>query len=102
LRLRLRLSQDEDEVERGQNGGLMIERRSQECGDECEQLIRNAEMMMDGAKMQLRQARRMLKDPTLLADRVERAKSQAMEMVTKALRSIQDLEKKTGRDDDDL
>jgi hypothetical protein len=72
-----------------------------ECGSDCEGLIRNAEALIDGAKMQLRLARRALKDPTLLADRVEKAKSQAMDNVMRAMKLIQDLDRKSGGEDDD-
>jgi len=78
-------------MERQREGGMT---------DECEQLIRNAELLMDGAKMQLRQARRALRDPSLLADRVERAKASAMDYVLKGLKQISDLDDRVHTQED--
>lgn len=75
--------------------------RSKDCtSDEVESLVRNTELFIEGARVSLRQLRRVLRDPAVLADRVERVKASAMDNVAKALEAISEFERDRHGDDD--
>jgi hypothetical protein len=60
------------------------------CGP-LDEALDNAMLLLDGARMQIQQAKRLANDPNIMSERIERAKKTALDNIGTVLKELRDL-----------